>query len=152
MTTKNVIGKNNSLPDWKIPGDLKRFKALTMGKPIVMGRKTFESLPGALPGRLNIVLTRDPEWKKDGVSIVRSVEEAIDLAKSHGASELMVIGGGEIYNQFLSYATHMELTILNEEHEGDTFFPFFDQTRWQQTGQEDFEKHSFISYVREWII
>lgn len=152
MSKNNVIGKDNSLPSWKIPGDLKRFKALTMGKPIVMGRKTFESLPGALLGRLNVVLTRDPEWTANGVSVVRSIEEAIDLAKSQVASELMIIGGGEIYKQFLPYATHMELTVLNEDCEGDTYFPAFDPTRWKVTAQEDFERHSFISYTREWMI
>ncbi len=115
----NVIGRDGGLP-WRLPEDLKRFKALTMGKPMIMGRKTFESLPGLLPGRCHIVLTRDPAWSADGAERAGTVDEALALA---GADEVAVIGGAEIYALFMDRATRIELTEVHRTVEGDTTMP-----------------------------
>jgi len=114
-----VIGRDGELP-WHIPADLKRFKALTMGSVMVMGRKTFESLPRLLPGRRHIVLTRDPRWAASGAEVVRSAEEAIALVGHHPIS---VIGGAEIFNLFLPLAARVELTEVLADVSGDTVIP-----------------------------
>ena len=114
-----VIGKDGDLP-WHVPADLKRFKSLTMGSAMVMGRKTFDSLPGLLPGRRHIVLTRDPDWQAEGAEVVHSVGEALQLIGEH---KLFVIGGAEIFDLFLPLAQTIELTEILEEVEGDTYVP-----------------------------
>lgn len=111
-----VIGRGGSLP-WHIPADLRRFKALTMGSAMVMGRKTFESLPGLLPGRRHIVLTRDRDWNEEGAEAAHSVEEALRLA---GGEPVSVIGGAEIFAMFLPLADRVELTEVLDDVEGDT--------------------------------
>src|SRR3954468_10638282 len=111
-----VIGRGGKLP-WHLPADLKRFKALTMGTAMVMGRKTFESLPGLLPGRRHIVLTRDTTWRAEGAQVARDVEEAIALA---GAEAISVIGGAEIFRLFMPLADRIELTEVPEDVAGDT--------------------------------
>jgi dihydrofolate reductase len=127
MAQNGVIGRDNTLP-WRLPEDLRRFKAITMGKSILMGRKTFESIGKALPGRLNFVLTRDRDWRADGVVVVNSVEEA--LRKVRGTDELIAIGGAEIYRLFMPFARRIYLTQVHAEIEGDTVFPDFDPTQW----------------------
>ena len=130
-----TIGKDNSLP-WHIPADLKRFKALTMGSAMVMGRRTFESLPGLLPGRRHIVLTRNPEWKPEGVEIAHDVEEALALA---GPGPLSVIGGAEIFGLFLPLATRIELTEVLADYEGETAMPDPRKSgAWLETHREEF--------------
>ena len=114
-----VIGRGGTLP-WHIPADLKRFKELTMGSAMVMGRKTFESLPGLLPGRRHIVFTRDREWNAEGTEVAHSVEEALELA---GDERISVIGGADIFRLFLPRAQRIELTEVLAEIEGDTFMP-----------------------------
>jgi dihydrofolate reductase len=114
-----VIGRDGALP-WHISADLKRFKALTLGKPMVMGRKTFESFPRPLPGRRHIVLTRDPAWQAEGAETAASVEQALALA---GDGEVAVIGGAEVNALFLPLATCVELTEVHADYEGDTFMP-----------------------------
>jgi dihydrofolate reductase len=114
-----VIGRNGRLP-WHLPADLKRFKALTMGSVMVMGRRTFDSLPGLLPGRRHIVLTRDPDWSAPGAEIARSIEGALQLASGERVS---VIGGAEIFALFLPIADRLELTEVLANIEGDTFMP-----------------------------
>ncbi len=116
-----VIGKNNELL-WKIPDDLKRFKALTTGHPIIMGRKTFESIGRVLPGRTNIVITRNTELKIEGALICNSFEEAIRAA-SKIDSEIFIIGGAEIYRQAIDKADRLYLTVIDEKKDGDAFFP-----------------------------
>jgi dihydrofolate reductase len=111
-----VIGKDNALP-WRIPADLKRFKALTMSKPMIMGRKTFESFPSPLPGRRHIVLTRDPAWAAEGAEVAHSLADALALA---GEGDVAVIGGAEIYGLFMPLAARVELTEIHEAFEGDT--------------------------------
>ena len=114
-----VIGRGGKLP-WHIPADLKRFKALTMGSAMVMGRKTFESLPGLLPGRGHIVVTRDHGWRAEGAEVAHSIEDALQLA---GGGRLSVIGGAEIFALFLPLADRLELTEVLVNIEGDTFMP-----------------------------
>lgn len=129
-----VIGRAGELP-WHIPSDLKRFKALTMGSVMVMGRKTFESLPGLLPGRRHIVLTRDRRWRAEGAEVAYDVEEALKLA---GGERISVIGGAHIFNQFLPLADKVELTEVLEKIEGDTMIADpRDSGDWRETFRED---------------
>lgn len=114
-----VIGKDNQLL-WHLPEDLKRFKNLTLGSPIVMGRKTFQSIGKALPGRLNIILTKNRDFKADNCLIYNNIYDMLEIYEQ---SNLFVIGGGEIYNMFLPYAKKVELTLIDKDFEGDTFFP-----------------------------
>ncbi len=127
-----VIGKDGILP-WHIPADLKRFKALTMGKPMVMGRKTFQSLPGLLPGRRHIVLTRDPNWTAAGAEVVHDVGEALHLS---GEPEVVVIGGADIFRMFDAIADRVELTEVHAAVEGDTIMPPFERSRWLEAWRE----------------
>ena len=125
---KNLeLGKNNDLI-WHFKEDMKFFKETTMGHPVIMGRKTFESLPKALPGRKNIVISANPEYKADGAEVVASVEEAIKLAEAENI-EAFVIGGGRIYTEFLPYADNLYLTEINAEcPDADTYFPEFNKS------------------------
>lgn len=146
----NVIGRNGDMP-WHLSSDLKRFKRLTMGCPVIMGRKTFESIGKPLPGRLNIVVTRDFDWESDGALRVSSLEAAIDLASAHiEAAErdsidkgeeppelhICVIGGGEIYAQALGRADTVHLTRVLAEVEGDTLFPKLSPDEWKLVSTE----------------
>ncbi len=115
-----VIGRDGALP-WHLPDDLRRFKSLTAGRPMAMGRRTFESLPGPLPGRRHIVLTRDAGWSAPGAEVARDVDGALALAR--GAAELAVIGGAEIYRLFLPLAHRIELTEVHRAPDGDTVMP-----------------------------
>ena len=126
MAQNGVIGRDNSLP-WRLPEDLKRFRAFTLGKPILMGRKTFESLGRPLPGRTNLVLTRDRSWFADGVIVVHSIEAALMQAAS--SDELVVIGGAEIYRLVLPVARRIYLTHVHADVPGDITFPEFDPTQ-----------------------
>ncbi|MEX0449273.1 dihydrofolate reductase [Spiribacter sp. 221] len=132
MSENRVIGRNNDLP-WRLPDDMRHFVALTRGKPIVMGRRNFESIGRPLPNRQNIVMTRDANWATDGVEVVHTLEEAV--AAAAGAAELMVIGGAGIYAAFLPIADRIELTRVRAELDGDTWFPAFEGPDWalQQT-------------------
>ncbi len=127
MAQNGVIGRENSLP-WRLPQDLKRFRAFTLGKPILMGRKTFESIGQPLPGRTNLVLTRDRSWFAHGVIVVHSVEEALTQAGS--SDELVAIGGAEIYRLVLPFARRIYLTHVHADVPGDITFPEFDPTQW----------------------
>lgn len=114
-----VIGKDGTLP-WHLPNDLRHFKALTLGKPMVMGRKTFDSFPAPLPGRRHIVLTRDTGWQAEGAEVAHDVNEALDLA---GNTEIAVIGGAEVFGLFEPLACRIELTEIHRAYDGDTFMP-----------------------------
>lgn len=139
--SNGVIGRNNQLP-WYLPNDLKYFKRVTLGKPVVMGRKTFESIGKPLPGRTNIVITRQREWNFEGVKVVNNLEQALALAESvatiDAAEELMVIGGAEIYRAAFESADRLYLTRVHAEVEGDAFFPEVRDTEWRQLAREDF--------------
>ena len=131
-----AIGKGNALP-WHLPADLKRFKALTLGKPLLMGRKTAESLGRALPGRRNLVLTRSGRAPFDGMEPVASVDQALRIAADDAADELCVIGGGEVFAMTLRLAQRMHLTWVDTVVEGaDAFFPRFDRDAWIETTRE----------------
>jgi dihydrofolate reductase len=155
LASNNVIGRNNQIP-WRLSTDLKRLKALTMGHHIIMGRKTFDSIGRPLPGRVNVVITRQSEYAPEGIVIVHSLEEAIQLAASAGDEEAFIAGGTEIYQQALHRADRMVLTRVHAEVEGDTFFPDFDDvSEWNLTDAEHFDadeknEHpfSFLTYDR----
>ncbi len=152
MAKGRVIGKDNDLI-WHLPDDLKHFKNLTKGHHVIMGRKTYESMGKPLPGRTNIVITRQKDFKADGCILVNNIEEGIQ--KAEGDSQPFIIGGGEIYKQALKYAQTMELTEVNGEFDGDTFFPTFDEKQWKEVSRTHHpvdEKHKysfdFIQYSK----
>ena len=122
-SNNNVIGSEGHLP-WHIPEDLKQFKSITMGKPMIMGRSTFESIGKALPGRKNIVMTRDKEYQADGISVANTLEESVILCEQ--AKEIMIIGGGEIYKLFFGMVNRLYLTNVEKHVDGDVFFPEID--------------------------
>ncbi|USU04692.1 dihydrofolate reductase [Sphingomonadaceae bacterium OTU29LAMAA1] len=142
-----VIGRDGGLP-WRLPADLKRFKAQTMGRPMVMGRKTFESFPAPLPGRRHIVLTRDRTWAAVGAEVVHSVEDALAMA----GDDVAVIGGAEVFALFLDRADRVELTEVHLEAEGDVSMPAFDG--WREVSREDVAAeggrpaYSFVTLLR----
>lgn len=134
MSKNRVIGRDNQLP-WHLPADLKHFKAVTMGKPIVMGRKTFESIGRPLPGRPNIVLTRDRAWTAKDVSVFSSMEDALQNLGDH--AEVMIIGGAQIYSALLSRADRLYLTEIDTLVDGgDAFFPDLDDAEWTEVSRE----------------
>ena len=143
LAKNRVIGKDNRLI-WHIPEDLKRFKALTMGHPIVMGRKTFESLPGVLPGRTHYILTGNRDYKAPaGVICCHSVPELLERLADKDA---FVIGGASVYRTLLPYAKAMELTELEKDYEGDAYFPEFSKEEWKETASEVHEGYRFVRY------
>ncbi|HEX7874473.1 MAG TPA: dihydrofolate reductase [Sphingobium sp.] len=145
-----VIGDVGTIP-WRIPGEQKRFKAMTMGTPMVMGRKTFESLPGVLPGRRHIVLTRDPDWQAEGAEVVADRDAAIRVA---GGPVVSVIGGAEIYRLFAPVADRIELTEVHMDAVGDARMDPFDPAVWREVAREDrpggegYPACSFVTLVR----
>ena len=145
-----VIGDGDTIP-WRLPEDQRRFKTMTMGKPMIMGRKTFDSLPGLLPGRRHIVLTRDKDWEADDAEIVHSIESALKIANS---PHIAVIGGAEIYKAFLDRADRIELTEVHAEPHGDVKMPTFDAAVWDEIAREDHDGkngqpgYSFVTLKR----
>lgn len=140
MAENSVIGRNNQLP-WYLPEDLRYFKKTTLGKPIIMGRKTFESIGKALPGRTNIVISRQPDLSlPEGVRKVSSIDEALEVAEAvcliDGMDEVMVIGGEQIYQLFMPKATTVYLTKVYADVEGDAYFTGFDESQWQLISEE----------------
>jgi len=153
-----VIGRNNALP-WHLPEDLRYFKRVTMGKPIVMGRKTYEAIGKPLPGRTNIVITRNPAFHAEGVDVVSSLEEALELAGhialADGAKELVVIGGAEIYQAAIPKADRLYITEVHASVEGDATLPPIDWARWLEVSRErhaaqapNNHDYSFVCYNR----
>lgn len=141
---KRVIGKTGGMP-WYIPEELKRFKEITMGHPIIMGRKTHESIGKALPGRVNIVITRDEGYKAEGCLVVTSIDNAISLAqKQQGSEEIFIIGGGQIYQEALEKADKLYLTYIDKEIEGDVFFP--DYSQFKLISESDWQDQKGIRY------
>lgn len=143
MAKRRVMGRDGQLP-WHLPADLKHFKAITLDKPIVMGRKTYESIGKPLPQRTNIILTTDPAYQAPGCYVVHHLDEAMKIAK--GAEEILIIGGAQIYEAYLPLAQRMYLTLIDADIEGDTFFPDFDEAKWQVVSREDHlpdEKNSY---------
>ena len=134
-SANNVIGVDGQLP-WRLPEDLKHFKAITMGKPMIMGRTTFDAIGRALPGRQSIVLTRQADFVAEGCDVVSSIDAALDATGD--AEEVMVIGGGEIYRQFLPKADRIYMTRIQAEIAGDTTFPELDMTEWSVVAVEEY--------------
>lgn len=152
VAQNGVIGGKNQMP-WHISEDLKRFKAITSGHPVVMGRKTFESLGRALPNRRNVVITRNPDYSAEGAEIVASLTDALSLFCSD--EEVFIIGGGEIYRQAMPMADRMYLTYICSDYDGDTLFPEFDPNEWAVTFSDHHENgdkfphpFEFINYER----
>ena len=159
VAENGVIGSDGAIP-WRLKTDLQRFKTLTMGKPIVMGRKTFESLRRPLPGRTNIVITRDANYRAQGAVVANSFENALVVA--HGdalrraASEIMIIGGVDIYTRALPITDRLEITEVHARIEGDTRFPPIDAALWRETdrtrhaaGADDTADYSYVTYCRQ---
>ncbi|MFZ9585132.1 MAG: type 3 dihydrofolate reductase [Pseudohongiellaceae bacterium] len=152
-----AIGLHNKMP-WHLPEDLKYFKRVTLGKPVIMGRNTFESIGRPLPGRPNIVISRNAGYPAQGITLVNSLEAALQAAQQllpAGVDEVMVIGGGELYTQLLPLATALELTEVAATVDGDAFFPSFDAAEWPEVSREAHaadERHahaySFVRRVR----
>ncbi len=140
-----VIGKDGTMP-WHLPEDLKHFKALTMGHPMIMGRKTFDSIGRPLPGRRSIVITRDRAWRVPGVEVAHSFDEALDLAGP--ADRVFVIGGGEVYAVSLPFADRHELTEVDAEPEGDTWFPEWDPAQWREVARDQRDGYAFVRLER----
>lgn len=136
MARNRVIGRDNRLP-WHLPEDLKHFKQVTLGKPVLMGRRTFESIGRPLPGRSNLVLTRDSRWHVAGVIAVHSVAEALERAA--GAEELAGIGGAEVFEQLMPMATRIHLTRVEAEPDGDVLFPALEASQWRETASRAFK-------------
>jgi len=150
VADNGVIGRDNALP-WHLPEDLKRFKRLTMGKPIIMGRKTFESIGKPLPGRLNVVVTRDTNYRREGISVVHDVDAA--LTASVGAGEVMVIGGADLFRLFLPRSMRVHLTRVHGNIEGDIRWTPLDESRWHRTAAEDHpadEHHAYAMTFELW--
>lgn len=154
LDRKRGIGQGNAMP-WHLPDDFRHFKALTLGKPILMGRKTAESIGRVLPGRTNLVLTRSGQVPFEGMQAVASLDEAKAIAEREGASELCIIGGGEIFRQLLDQASDLYLTWVDAEVPADTHFPELDARLWQEVSSEPHpadERHAyafrFVHYVR----
>jgi dihydrofolate reductase len=138
-----VIGRDGGLP-WRIPEDLRRFKAMTLGKPMVMGRKTFEGFPDLLVGRRHIVITRDRDWQAPGAEVVHTPDAALALA---GEGEVAVIGGAEVFALFLDRAERIELTEVHDSPEGDAVVPPFGP-EWREAAREERDGYSFVTLVR----
>lgn len=159
IADNGVIGRDNGLP-WRLSGDMAFFKRVTMGKPVIMGRKTWESLPKKpLPGRPNIVVTRDPAYRAEGAEVVTSAEAAlvcgIALAAELGADEVMVIGGAQLYAETFDHATRLYITEVHAAPDGDVSFPAFDASQWREVsrepheaGEKDSAAYSFVLYEK----
>jgi len=153
MAANRVIGKDNALP-WHLPADLKRFKTLTMGHPVVMGRKTHESIGRPLPGRRNLVISRNRDYRAPGCEIVHSLDEA--TAACRGAKTIFVIGGAELYRESLARAHCLEFTEIHAEFEGDVTFPEVSLAQWRETAREVHAneagipfRYDFVHYQRQ---
>jgi dihydrofolate reductase len=146
LARNRVIGRDNRLP-WRLPADLRRFKQLTMGHTLLVGRKTFESIGRPLPGRTMLVASRKPGYAPEGVRVVRSVQEALDAARERGETELFVAGGAEIYHQTLPVADRLHFTRIEEDVPGDAYFPEYDETQWRLVEREDFAPSQEVPFA-----
>ena len=148
----NVIGKDNKIP-WHLPNDLKFFKNKTWGMPVVMGRNTYESLDKPLPGRINVVITSKPDWNREGVLVANTIDKAVQKACGTDCKEVFIIGGGEIFRQSMDIANRIYLTRVHANPEGDTFYPFYDDSKWTLVSADHRtadEKHAFAYTFQTW--
>ena len=155
VAENRVIGRNNQLP-WRIPEDLKFFKRATMGKPIIMGRRTYESIGKPLPGRTNIVVTRSADYEAEGVKVVNSLTKAMMLSKEVGeeqwVGEVAIIGGAEIFRESLDFADRIYLTEVHAEVEGDVYFPEYDKSAWEEVSRQDFKAEGDNPYDYSFVV
>jgi dihydrofolate reductase len=148
----NVIGSKNNLP-WNLPNDFKYFKNKTWGMPVIMGRKSFESLKKALPGRINIVVTGKRDWHPDDVYVANNISDAIEKAGEADTKEIFIIGGGEIFNQTIEMVSRIYLTRVHTTIEGDTFYPEIKKDQWKRVDEQSFpadDKHSYAYTFEVW--
>jgi len=148
MAENRVIGVDNSLP-WHLPGDMKWFRRHTLGKPVVMGRKTFESIGKPLPERDNIVVTRNPGYEAPGCRVVASIDEAVEAA---GEGEVMILGGAELYRQILPRADRLYLTLVHAEIDGDAFFPEIEWGQWRELERQDCQRDERNPYDYSFVV
>ncbi|MCD6038979.1 MAG: Dihydrofolate reductase region [Gammaproteobacteria bacterium] len=148
MAENYVIGKNNQLP-WHLPADLKHFKTITMGKPILMGRKTYESIGKPLPGRCNIVITREKDYHASGCLLAHSIKEALETASE--SDEIFIIGGALLFQEMLPMTQRLYMTLIHQPFEGDTFFPKLNQKEWQEIERIDHSKEKENGYAYSFI-
>jgi dihydrofolate reductase len=148
MANGRVIGKDNQMP-WHLPADLKHFKAVTLGKPVIMGRKTFESIGRPLPGRQNIIISRNKHYQADGCNVVSSLDDALNLVAN--VEEVMIIGGGFLYQQTLPLANKLYLTFIDLSVEGDTEFPAFEHLALVEVSREKFKADEKNPYDYEFV-
>ncbi len=148
MARNRVIGRNNSLP-WRLPADLQHFKRVTMGKPIVMGRKTWESLPGLLPNRRHIVVTRQSDYQAEGAETAPDLQQAIELAGN--VDEVMIVGGAMLYKIALPIANQLYMTRVDADIEGDASFPEFDLSLWQEVSRDPYPADEKNRYGMEFV-
>lgn len=149
MSENRIIGKNNQLP-WHLPADLKHFKKVTFGKPILMGRKTYESIGKPLPGRCNVVITKESNYQAPGCVVVNSIEQALTATKE--SAEIFVMGGALLYHAMLPLVQRLYMTIIHQSFEGDTFFPAFNQDDWKEIERIDNAKDSENPYSYSFFI
>ena len=149
MDENRVIGRNNQLP-WRLPADLQHFKSITMGKPIVMGRKTYDSIGRPLPGRQNIVLTRDPTLQIPGCTIVTSIPAVLELASAN--EEIFIIGGAHLFEAFLPMTERIHLTLVHAQCEGDAYFPKLKIEEWKEVGREDHGADGGNEYAYSFVV
>jgi dihydrofolate reductase len=147
VAANGVIGAGNDIP-WRIPADWRRFKALTTGNVLIMGRKTYDSIGRPLPGRTTFVITRDRMWRGDGVRAAPSIDEAFDQAMLLNPQTIFVAGGGEIYRAAWDRLTGLEITEVSQQPDGEVTFPEIDPDEWVETGREPHDGYSFVSYRR----
>ncbi|MFW5442871.1 MAG: type 3 dihydrofolate reductase [Methylococcaceae bacterium] len=143
MANNRAIGLNNQMP-WHLSADLKKFKQITMGSPILMGRKTFESIGKPLPGRTNIIISRNPTFQQQGCLVFNSLEKAIASCQNH--DELFVIGGASLYGSILPKANNLYLTQINKDFSGDTFFPEINRNEWHEVAREDISDDHTVDF------
>lgn len=143
VADNGVIGRDGDIP-WRIPEDMKHFRAVTSGHTVVMGRLTYESIGRPLPHRTNIVVTRTPGWSAEGVTVVSSVEEALAKARAGGEGDVMVIGGAQVYAAAMGLADVQVITEVHQSPVGDTFYPVFDRAEWLETRRERHEGYDFV--------
>ena len=148
MATNRAIGLNNEMP-WHLSADLKKFKQITMGAPILMGRKTYESIGRLLPGRTNIIISRNSDYQQDGCLVFNSIEQAVASCQKY--DEIFVIGGATFYEAMIELADKLYLTEINKEFEADTFFPVINRAEWKEVAREDILNDSTVDFSYSFI-
>jgi len=152
VSENNVIGSKNNLP-WNLPNDFKYFKNKTWGMPVIMGRKSYESLKKSLPGRINIVVTNKTNWQPEDVCVVNNIDSAIEKAREADAKEIFIIGGGEIFKQTIDIVSRIYLTRVHATIEGDTYYPEIRKDQWKLVDEQSFpadEKHKYAYTFEVW--